>query len=681
IGALSESQRTIDDFDFANDQRFARFMATARAVEQDPRNAALQDRLGSEGVALFNEYDRVTNDYAAADGQRRAVVRNVFVGGLGFILVVLGLLYFFVMRSRDRRVVAAFEELEERGRRFTAMFDSSSDMMAVYGIDGTIERFNRSAHDRLGYGPQTLGRQFAASVVAADRDAAARAFADAAAGTAVQLACSLIDARTKGLPVAMSLSPIVVHETVIGVVAAARDVSAERTYERDLLRSREAFSSLFKQSPVAIVSIARDGTISDVNGAMERLSGYSAHELVGESCLMLVPRESATGRIERLMSGKSMTYEAPLYTRRGENVPVEIDASPIVIGDSVEGAYFVIKDQSADLAVRRRLEEKDERVRTLLHLATSPAGTAERIDQALFLGTRTLDMEFGFVVEIHEGELTVIHRFGPEIILPVKSRMQTTRSLGGKLVASARAIAVDDLTIEPYAAELRERNLPWKSYIGAKIEVDGAPYGALVFADRNRRKSPFEPADLDYVDVMTSLVASTLSRGLYEAALRERAGSDSLTGLANRSTLEQSFALMSGHARRSGERLALHYLDLDGFKQINDLYGHDAGDEVLREVARRFQVATRAEDMIARVGGDEFAIVQCRANADAVAVLTNRLHDDFERSIDLPNGLAVRASASHGVVFFPDDGEDLRTLLQAADRAMYRRKRLRVVEE
>ena len=146
---------------------------------------------------------------------------------------------------------------------------------------------------------------------------------------------------------------------------------------------------------------------------------------------------------------------------------------------------------------------------------------------------------------------------------------------------------------------------------------------------------------------------------------------DALTGLANRTLFQEHFRHALTIAQRRGEKVALLYLDLDQFKPINDRYGHEAGDAVLREVAARLRVCVRESDMVARVGGDEFVILleglADRQQAGQVAEkVVQALQEPFG---DKGNSCVIGASI--GISCFPEDGTEHETLLQKADAAMY----------
>jgi len=150
---------------------------------------------------------------------------------------------------------------------------------------------------------------------------------------------------------------------------------------------------------------------------------------------------------------------------------------------------------------------------------------------------------------------------------------------------------------------------------------------------------------------------------------------DQLTGLANRRLLADRASMAVAHARRNTSAMALMYLDLDGFKQINDTLGHGAGDILLKMVAKRLVETVREEDTVARTGGDEFILVLWhiigRAYADTVA---RKIIDALSQPFEI-EGNTVRITTSAGVGIYPVDGEDVDTLTKSADLALYEAKR------
>jgi diguanylate cyclase (GGDEF)-like protein len=166
------------------------------------------------------------------------------------------------------------------------------------------------------------------------------------------------------------------------------------------------------------------------------------------------------------------------------------------------------------------------------------------------------------------------------------------------------------------------------------------------------------------------------TRRLY-ADLVHRSEFDQLTGAHNRFSLEKHLDILIGAARDGKDCFGLIYLDLDGFKQVNDVFGHRIGDLYLEHVAARLQGRLRGHDILARVGGDEFAalISEVKTRADIEEVVS-RLKSSLDEPFVLENN-AFKAFASFGFALFPEDGASHDSLLAAADSAMYRAKNLK----
>jgi len=158
------------------------------------------------------------------------------------------------------------------------------------------------------------------------------------------------------------------------------------------------------------------------------------------------------------------------------------------------------------------------------------------------------------------------------------------------------------------------------------------------------------------------------------AKLSRLAHQDPLTGLFNRNLLPDQARMGMAHAERTGSLFAVCFIDLDGFKDVNDRLGHDAGDQLLQQIARRIKAQVRGGDVVVRLGGDEFVVLlgELRSLAECEQILQRLLASIAE---PVPLGDAQgRVTGSIGVAVFPADGRDHDTLLRAADEAMYRAK-------
>lgn len=157
-----------------------------------------------------------------------------------------------------------------------------------------------------------------------------------------------------------------------------------------------------------------------------------------------------------------------------------------------------------------------------------------------------------------------------------------------------------------------------------------------------------------------------------ERSLKKHAFFDPLTGLANRLLLIDRFQLAMLHSKRSLKQFAVLMIDLNKFKDINDTYGHSAGDTVLVTIAERLVSLVRATDTVARLGGDEFVLlIESVAERDQIASLGRKLVDLLAEPITLDSGDVVSLGGSIGFAWYPKDGENLKDILEVADQAMY----------
>ena len=184
-----------------------------------------------------------------------------------------------------------------------------------------------------------------------------------------------------------------------------------------------------------------------------------------------------------------------------------------------------------------------------------------------------------------------------------------------------------------------------------------------------------EPIEIQLVLALAAALA--LLAGAARDDLRREwqlANFDSLTGLPNRRMLMDRIEQALRRARRQGDRVAILFMDLDHFKAVNDTHGHNAGDQLLVEAARRIRACVRGSDTVARLSGDEFVAVVSDVDERSGV---NRVAEAILSAMDAPfpvGGHSVRVSASIGIAIFPDDGDASDTLLRHADTALYRAK-------
>jgi diguanylate cyclase (GGDEF)-like protein len=270
--------------------------------------------------------------------------------------------------------------------------------------------------------------------------------------------------------------------------------------------------------------------------------------------------------------------------------------------------------------------------------------------------------------------------------------MKASHGMPTSLLRSLKQLTID-MTDCPEARALRDHapqvlsdltkeRKPWPHLLNAHgvqslwsvpiYAAEGSPLGTLTIYSLLR----FDPAasDLSLLESHAQTASMALERYRLQEELRRHAYHDNLTGLVNRLRGEEQLESAIRRARRSGERVAVLCLDLDKFKQINDVHGHMAGDAVLREVALRLTGRLRDSDTIARMGGDEFMVVlEGVADKSAAMVVAKQLLDRLKHPVAFQE-LMLTTAASIGIAISPEDGDTADILKRNADIAMYEAK-------
>ncbi len=209
-----------------------------------------------------------------------------------------------------------------------------------------------------------------------------------------------------------------------------------------------------------------------------------------------------------------------------------------------------------------------------------------------------------------------------------------------------------------------------KRAIGKILELDGRHRDGTIFSMELTISELREGHSRSFIGAMRDVT----KRREYEDKIKHLAHHDMLTGLPNRSLCNDRLEETLGRSKRNGYIFALMFIDLDDFKPINDTYGHDAGDYVLKGTAERLNATLRASDAIARVGGDEFVVILDNICDRKAAGRVAGLIVDLLRTPIMFKGQELRIGASIGISVFPEDGEDVAQLTKCADDAMYQAK-------
>jgi len=237
---------------------------------------------------------------------------------------------------------------------------------------------------------------------------------------------------------------------------------------------------------------------------------------------------------------------------------------------------------------------------------------------------------------------------------------------------SKQTIVVDELREHPLF-----KNVPdsWKgAIVGIPLKSDEAVVGVMNMSLLQGRK--FSPTDLRLLDLLANQAAVAIINARLHQSISKEAMSDMLTGLPNRRALDACLENEVKRAERYGHQFAVLMMDLDGFKSINDTYGHDSGDRVLRDFSQFLSESKRASDFLARYGGDEMTMIMPETDGNSAAQLAENITRRMEKfEVVMPDGAKPRLGISGGIAIYPHHAKTASDLLRASDEALYRAKR------
>ncbi len=441
-----------------------------------------------------------------------------------------------------------------------------------------------------------------------------------------------------GRVISVSSNPILQDGEVVGAVAAFRDVTAARRESAEVRRTRDLFSAVLDgATEQAIMTIDAAGCVTLANHGAELLFGRPVDALLGVCLLDLVRQRASDGAapltLQDVVPGsgeptRAAAWEIPVPD--GDALTVSVTVTTMRLDGAEAGYVVVATDVSAETAATAALQASESRFRRVFQDA--PLGMA--------------------VVRVRGGSAAFSRVNGALCGILAGSSADLVGTQLRALVHPDDRAAGDELL-----ARLRE---PQPGFVELRLVTLA---GSTVWAACSA--TPLEQSDdavLQVVDVSARRAA--------EEALEHQALHDPLTGLANRALLHDRIDHALAAAARDGGRIGLLYLDLDGFKAVNDSAGHSAGDKVLLQAAERLARCVRPGDTVARLGGDEFVMV-CPdlASPALLAAVARRVLNAVRRPYHV-EGRTFVLSGSVGVAI-SRPGTTGTELLGLADEALY----------
>ena len=448
---------------------------------------------------------------------------------------------------------------------------------------------------------------------------------------------------------------------------------------QDSLHNILAQQQLILDHAMVGIIFLKDRKVSQCNKRFEEMFGYTFGELKGSSSRLWYLSDEDwhnAGKLcyEPLQTGRTFSAQMLLGKKDGTPIWCEVQSSAIDSSDLSKGTIWITKDIQEERLAQEALNKLLDEQRVILDHAM--VGIICMIDNKLTRCNR----RFEEIFEYQSGEVN-----------DASSRLWFMNDAEWK---SAGERCFGPLNRgESYSEEMflrrKDGSQIWCDVRGSACDPNDIEKGIIwIFMDITERKQAeisrkqihqelelrVERRTQELNSAITLLHDEVEERKIAEEKVKHLALHDPLTGLPNRNLLEDRLNEALHHADRTKEQVVLLFIDLDRFKNINDSLGHQHGDSLLKEVAKRLTETVRETDTVARFGGDEFIIVLTHITSDYdIESIINNLQTAFERVISIGTN-EVYLTLSTGISVYPQDGKDFASLMKNADAAMYHSK-------
>jgi diguanylate cyclase (GGDEF)-like protein/PAS domain S-box-containing protein len=480
---------------------------------------------------------------------------------------------------------------------------------------------------------------------------------------------------------------------VIGLVGIARDITDRRLAEEALKVSEERYRNLFEEAIEGIVQTTPDGKYIDVNRSFLKMLGYdSKDELLSSdtgSVLQVYANPEDRVKLLKLLfeKGRMENFVGQALRKDDQKIWISMNVSAF---RNCDGEITHIDSRLMDITEQKQVEEEIGKANAQLvswvkdlERRNREAGILRQMGDMLQLANE--HSEYYSIVKEYIPLLLPDTSGALFIINNSRSSIEAAVTWGSNLQSDLAFKLEECWALRRSQVHIGKSSTPGlnchhihRTFSGNYLEVpmlaSGDTMGVLYVEGVEDDFSP------ENIQELARTLAEHLSLSLANLRLRETLRSqsirDALTGLFNRRYMEESLARELPRAIRKNSPVGIIMLDIDHFKKFNDIYGHNAGDMVLRKLAALLQSRVRSEDIVCRFGGEEFILILPEANQDIAVERAERIREGVkEMQIEYQGHALGEISVSLGVVVYPLHNATAEGILKKADEALYQAKR------
>ena len=544
-------------------------------------------------------------------------------------------------RKKEQSLNETKDQLEKNQKRLNSLIYNNHDLVFEMDLKGHFVMVNKVVLEVLCYDKKELiNKHFSCFIVPEDWQTHEEIFLKSFEGQNTEFNAWFQKKNGEKVLLHVKNIPIIVNGTLDGVYGIAKDITKEFLAEKELRETKDELQ-LFWSHTVDPVFLFRKGEILKVNPAFEKTFGYSEKE-INESPEKIIPEGSTNSEFKNLWhtisSGKEITLiEIKRKTKDGKILEFLASYTPVVDakGEIVSATAFY-KNISDYKRSERELQSSVEKFKVI----------TENAFDMIFL------VDFAFTIEYASPSTQEILGYDPSKLIGMKI---TNLIHPEDIQYLKEGISVSredgqDAYILEVRAYHKNRKWIWTEGTMKAVKEDGK-YRQIVIVARD-------------------ISQKKLQRDMYE----RMAYYDYLTGLPNRRYFNEHLEKAIIQAKKSKKKVAVMMIDGHKLKQINDTYGHDAGDVAIKELGMRIESCIRNQDVVARMGGDEFAVIISDLDSEEMAVviaerILNKLKKPFYyRKKRLTVNVGI------GIAIYPDHGTEKSLLMSCADKALYKTK-------
>jgi len=473
----------------------------------------------------------------------------------------------------------------------------------------------------------------------------------------------------------ISASPLKINAQTQRIVCLYQDITEQKKVEEEIRQNEEKFVNLFKSNPLAALYHDDKGNILDINPRFTELFGYTLEELKAKNI-----DEISFYPLERIGEGLELTKKAQRFQltkfetfrrkKDGTDIPVQISTSQVKINENVQGVIALYQD----ITIQKQNEKLNQVLYHISRAANSQVGLSELYAIIHHELNQVIDARNFYIALLNkeQDQLDFVY-YSDEKETNFSSEELTYRNtLTGYLIEQGQSLLLDYHSICDLVNEGKVKNpgemTKQMCWLGIPLKIEEKVIGAMTVQNYYDPVS-YSEKDVKLMEIAADQVATAIIRKQSEEKITYISFHDSLTGLYNRAYFEEELKRMN-HSRYYPLNVIM--IDVNGLKAVNDAFGHQQGDQLLKNLAKLVQTTSRKGDILARLGGDEFAIILPNTSLSDTEKFCQRLSNACLQNSFKPAYLNPNISMGYA----SQDGSlaSSEELIREADEKMYQNK-------